>query len=204
MTWVAWPRLVSAPPPFKSTTAAQEARSPALVSRPLPHGLSLPRHVSILLPQATALAQDSTPRQVEVTASRAPALPREAKRDRAAVCDKLIEVFSSRKLEEWRKLIAYSRQWSSLSDSVFSRILERAQQAETPDEKLALQRLHRRLTSVHQELEIYNSLLKRFQDAPAYDWESIIALHRRDLIPSFFDHLQNVIGGMRADPKAQA
>ena len=69
----------------------------------------------------TALAQDSTPRQVEVTASRAPALPREAKRDRAAVCDKLIEVFSSRKLEEWRKLIAYSRQWSSLSDSVFSR-----------------------------------------------------------------------------------
>lgn len=48
-------------------------------------------------------------------------MPREARRDRTAVCDKLIEVFSSRKLEEWRKLIAYSRQWPTLAENVFTR-----------------------------------------------------------------------------------
>lgn len=51
---------------------------------------------------------------------------------------------------------------------VMCRILDKAQMAGTPDEKLALQRLHRRLNSVHEELQIYNSLLQRFKDAPRY------------------------------------
>ncbi len=84
------------------------------------------------------------------------------------------------------------------------RILEKAASAASADEKLALQRLHRRLTSVHEELEIYNSLLQRFKDAPRYDWESITALHRRDLIPSFFDHLQNILGGLASTPTEQS
>lgn len=52
--------------------------------------------------------------------------------------------------------------------SAACRIIDKAQGAATPDEKLALQRLHRRLNSVHEELQIYNSLLQRFKDAPRY------------------------------------
>ena len=84
------------------------------------------------------------------------------------------------------------------------RILEKAASAASPDEKLALQRLHRRLKSIHEELEIYNSLLQRFQDAPRYEWESVVALHRSDLILSFFDHLKNRLGSMASNPTEQA
>ena len=37
-----------------------------------------------------------------------------------------------------------------------------------------------------------------------YDWESIVALHRSDLIPSFFEHLENTVGSLSAVPKEQA
>ena len=37
------------------------------------------------------------------------------------VADKLIDVFRSRKPEDWRKLIGFSSQWAQLADHVFSR-----------------------------------------------------------------------------------
>ena len=37
-----------------------------------------------------------------------------------------------------------------------------------------------------------------------YDWESIVALHRSDLIPSFFEHLENTVGSLSVVPKEQA
>ena len=68
-----------------------------------------------------ATAQENPPQHSAPFEETLPPLPPEAKRQRIAVCDKLINVFSSRKMEDWRKLIAYSRQWPSLADSVLAR-----------------------------------------------------------------------------------
>lgn len=37
------------------------------------------------------------------------------------VADKLIDVFRSRKPEDWRKLIGFSSQWGQLAEHVFAR-----------------------------------------------------------------------------------
>ncbi len=37
------------------------------------------------------------------------------------VSDKLISVFASKNLKEWRKLIAHSSQWPTLAPNVFAR-----------------------------------------------------------------------------------
>ncbi|KAK9816359.1 hypothetical protein WJX74_002362 [Apatococcus lobatus] len=202
---MAWAALPLSSVPLQNLRSFPDVRSLSWPTKTLcVHSHSLPRHASILLPPATAVATEDSHQQSAPAADSMPPLPPEAKRQRIAICDKLINVFSSRKMDEWRKLIAYSRQWPSLADSVLARILDKAQGAATPDEKLALQRLHRRLNSVHEELQIYNSLLQRFKDAPRYDWESIVALHRSDLIPSFFEHLENTVGGLSAVPREQA
>ena len=43
-------------------------------------------------------------------------LREEAREDRRQVCDKIIAVFKAKPSSDWRKLIAFSKQWSSLSD----------------------------------------------------------------------------------------
>lgn len=43
-------------------------------------------------------------------------LREEVQQDRAEVCDKLIKVFQAKPPDEWRKLIAVSKQWPLLCD----------------------------------------------------------------------------------------
>lgn len=40
----------------------------------------------------------------------------EAKQDKIAVCDKIIQIFLQKPSSQWRKLIAFSKQWSSLQE----------------------------------------------------------------------------------------
>lgn len=44
-----------------------------------------------------------------------------AEKEQRMVCDKLIKAFQSKPQNEWRTLIAYSKQWPTLADKVFSR-----------------------------------------------------------------------------------
>ena len=44
-----------------------------------------------------------------------------AKKEQLKVADKLIKAFQSKPQSDWRKLIAFSKQWPQLADSVFSR-----------------------------------------------------------------------------------
>ena len=43
-------------------------------------------------------------------------LREEARKDRIRVCDKIIAVFRAKPSSDWRKLIAFSKQWSSLHE----------------------------------------------------------------------------------------
>jgi hypothetical protein len=55
-------------------------------------------------------------RQAAQASTSGQTLKQEAQRDRAAVADKLIAVFLDKAPAEWRKLIAFSKQWPSLAD----------------------------------------------------------------------------------------
>jgi hypothetical protein len=44
-----------------------------------------------------------------------------AEKEQRMLCDKLIKAFQSKPQSEWRTLIAYSKQWPTLADKVFSR-----------------------------------------------------------------------------------
>lgn len=103
--------------------------------------------------------------------------------------DKLIEVFQSKKAAEWRKLIAYSRQWHMLAQGVLDRIEERAAGEADQEVQLALRKLGRRLATVHGELSLYQQLIDKFRAAPSSDWEGMVSLHRTSMGGEFFKYL---------------
>eukprot|EP00884_Botryococcus_braunii_P001959 jgi/Botrbrau1/11764/Bobra.0195s0089.1 len=142
-------------------------------------------------------------RQGQPSSADAAPIPRSFKQqavaDRTAIADKLIAVFEQRSTEEWRKLIAFSKQWPALADGVFDRMEMLSQQAEDPARALELRRLSRRLKSVHTELSDYNQTIAKFREAPPEDWEALVGELRAQLPADFFEHLENVIRAVPAD-----
>ena len=64
-----------------------------------------------------AQASSAQARQAGTASTSAPTtLKEEVQQDRAEVCDKLIKVFLAKSPDEWRKLIAVSKQWPLLCD----------------------------------------------------------------------------------------
>ena len=59
---------------------------------------------------------EAAARQAAQASTSGQTLKQEAQQDRAAVADKLIAVFADKAPAEWRKLIAFSKQWPSLAD----------------------------------------------------------------------------------------
>lgn len=66
------------------------------------------------------------------------------------VCDKLIEVFLVDKptSTDWRRLLAFSREWNNLRAHFYQRCQERADEEENPEMKHKLLRLRRKLKEV--------------------------------------------------------
>ena len=66
------------------------------------------------------------------------------------VCDRLIEVFliEKTKPEEWRKLLAFSKEWTNIRDHFFKRCKVRAEQEIDPKRKGDLLKLSRKLKEV--------------------------------------------------------
>ncbi|PSC75274.1 cytochrome P450 [Micractinium conductrix] len=131
------------------------------------------------------------------TAAQGGSLKAEAVASNREVSDKLIEVFRSKKPAEWRKLIAYSRQWPVLARGVLDRIEERAAEAAAAageeggeaEEARELRKLGRRVATVHEELTVYQQLLDKFRAAPSRDWEGMVSLHRGAMGGEFFKYV---------------
>ncbi|KAK9902256.1 hypothetical protein WJX75_009762 [Coccomyxa subellipsoidea] len=110
-----------------------------------------------------------------------------------SVADKLISVFANKTPTEWRKLIAFSKQWPTLADSVFERLEERMENEGNFSGKSNLKKLARRLRSVHEELTEYNDLLQSFSTMGTHEWESFVATNRPSFTSDFFQHAENLI-----------
>ena len=125
--------------------------------------------------------------------SRPGSLRAEAEQSNREVYDRLIDVFLARNSEDWRKLIAHSQQWPTLSEGVLKRMEERAVQADIEaeeEEARRLRRTARRLKSVSDELSDYAALVTKYRSAPSREWESMVALYRNALSGDFFDYIE--------------
>lgn len=71
------------------------------------------------------------------------------------VCDRLIEVFliEKTKPEEWRKLLAFSKEWTNIREHFFRRCKVRAEQEIDPKRKGELLKLSRKLKEVCPSLQ---------------------------------------------------
>lgn len=72
------------------------------------------------------------------------------------VCDKLIEVFMVDKprATDWRRLLAFSREWDNIRPHFFSRCQEKADVETDPGMKHRLLRLARKLKEVRRFLSL--------------------------------------------------
>lgn len=119
------------------------------------------------------------------------------------VYDQLIQAFRERTRDEWRKLLAVSREWPKLSTGVYARILELAEAAE-PDEALQLQRLHRTLGETDAEINGYANTFEEFLSTSEEEWEALVGVRRAALPATFFEYLQMRISSLDEEEHKQA
>lgn len=117
--------------------------------------------------------------------------------------DKLIEVFRQRPGTEWRKLIAFSTQWTKLAPGVLARIDERAGAQTDEQQRLELRKLSRQLKEVHEETLQYRNLVQRFRDSQAEEWEGIVAAQRAALTSEFFAFLESLAKAAASNQQEQ-
>ena len=72
-----------------------------------------------------------------------------------------------------------------------------------PETKLKLRRFLRSITSAHKEVAAHAALLKKFEDAKAVEYDSIVAGNRDAITPGFFEYLQHVVVAEKEDPVRQ-
>ncbi|CAN0900755.1 Uncharacterized protein At4g37920 [Linum grandiflorum] len=106
------------------------------------------------------------------------------------VCDKLIEVFmvDVPTPTDWRRLLAFSREWDSIRPHFFKRCQDRADDETDLGKKHNLLRLSRKLKEVDEDVQRHNELLAAIRKAPS-ELSEIVARRRKDFTEEFFVHL---------------
>ncbi|GMI82876.1 hypothetical protein like AT1G36320 [Hibiscus trionum] len=109
------------------------------------------------------------------------------------VCDKLIEVFLVDKPTptDWRRLIAFSKEWNNIRTHFFQRCQDRADNEGDPGMKHKLLRLGRKLKEIDEDVQRHNELLEVIKAAPS-EINEIVARRRKDFTKEFFVHIHTV------------
>ncbi|KAI4305831.1 hypothetical protein L6164_029173 [Bauhinia variegata] len=120
------------------------------------------------------------------------------------VCDKLIDVFMVDKPTptDWRRLIAFSKEWNNIRPHFFRRCEYRADSENDPGMKQKLLRLGRKLKEVDEDVQRHNELLEVIKRAPS-EISEIVSNRRKDFTKEFFLHLHTVAASYHDNPKAQ-
>ncbi|KAI6689363.1 hypothetical protein NL676_026191 [Syzygium grande] len=120
------------------------------------------------------------------------------------VCDKLIEVFLVDKPTptDWRRLLAFSKEWSHIRPHFFRRCQERADNEDNPGMKHKLLRLGRKLKEVDEDVQRHNELLEVIRTAPS-EINEVVARRRKDFTKEFFVHVHTVAESYYDNPSEQ-
>ncbi|RLM80519.1 uncharacterized protein C2845_PM12G12200 [Panicum miliaceum] len=121
------------------------------------------------------------------------------------ICDKLIGVFMVDKPTptDWRKLLAFSREWDNIRPHFFKRCQERADAESNPEMKHKLLRLGRKLKEVDEDVQRHNELLEVVKSTPSNKISAIVAKRRKDFTVEFFNHLYYVAESYHDEPEKQ-
>ncbi|CAM0958893.1 unnamed protein product [Alopecurus aequalis] len=121
------------------------------------------------------------------------------------ISDKLIGVFMVDKPTptDWRKLLAFSREWDNIRPHFFKRCRERADAEPNPEMKHTLLRLARKLKEIDEDVQRHNELFEVVRSTPSEKIGSVIAKRRKDFTVEFFNHLYYVAESYKDDPDKQ-
>ncbi|CAK8531181.1 unnamed protein product [Lathyrus sativus] len=120
------------------------------------------------------------------------------------VCDKLIGVFLVDKPTptDWRKLLAFSREWNNIRPHFFARCHDKAVSETNPAMKEKLLRLARKLKEIDEDVQRHNVLLDVIRKDLS-EISNIVAKRRKDFTNEFFEHLHTVIQSYHDDAEKQ-
>lgn len=120
------------------------------------------------------------------------------------VCDKLIEVFMVDKptTTDWRRILAFSKEWTNIRPHFFTRCQERADAEHNPEMKHKLLRLGRKLREIDDDVQRHDELLNVIRGA-ASDISAVVARRRKDFTKEFFMHLHTVAESYYDNPAEQ-
>eukprot|EP00250_Pteridium_aquilinum_P004743 c14943_g1_i1 orf=610-2004(-) len=120
------------------------------------------------------------------------------------VSDRLIEVFLIEKTtsEEWRKLLAFSKEWPNIRAHFFKRCGARAEQELDPERKGNLLKLLRKLKEVDDDMERHNELLAYVKEN-LENIDIVVARRRKDFTNDFFQHLELLYQASYEEPEHQ-
>ncbi|CAH9128294.1 unnamed protein product [Cuscuta epithymum] len=124
--------------------------------------------------------------------------------DMIRVCDKLIEVFMVDKPTptDWKRLIAFSREWTNIRPHFYERCLERADKESDFEMKHKLLRLSRKLKEIDNDIQRHNELLEAIRNSPCEITE-IVTRRRKDFTKEFFFHVNNLAESYYDNPDEQ-
>ncbi|XVE60421.1 hypothetical protein DITRI_Ditri05aG0127300 [Diplodiscus trichospermus] len=120
------------------------------------------------------------------------------------VCDKLIEIFLVDKPTptDWRRLLAFSKEWSDIRPHFFQHCQDRADVVGDPGMKHKLLRLGRKLKEIDEDVQRHNELLEVIKSAPS-EISEIVARRRKDFTKEFFVHIHSVAESYYDNPTEQ-
>ncbi|KAH7445750.1 hypothetical protein KP509_01G022600 [Ceratopteris richardii] len=120
------------------------------------------------------------------------------------VADKLIDIFLVERTtsDEWRKLLAFSKEWNKIRPHFFKRCRARAEQENDPERKGNLSRLCRKLKEVDDDMERHNELFS-FAKANETDIYTVVTRRRKDFTLDFFQHLELLYQASYQQPDQQ-
>ncbi|XP_024392048.1 uncharacterized protein At4g37920 [Physcomitrium patens] len=116
------------------------------------------------------------------------------------VCDKLIDVFlvEKTKPEDWRILIAFSKEWPTIRPYFFRRCDSQAKAAVDPKKRADLLKLVRQMKEVDDDMQRHDKTIAMLKESPL-ELDTIVARHRQDFTGDFFQHLHLRIEACRND-----
>lgn len=111
----------------------------------------------------------------------------------STVCDRMIDVFMTEKpnSSDWRKLLAFTEEWTKIRPHFFNRCRMRADDSNDPETKQNLLRLLRKVKEVDDDMQRHDELFKQLRENPL-EIDTVVARRRKDFTRDFFEHL-NII-----------
>lgn len=109
------------------------------------------------------------------------------------MCDKMIDVFlvDFPNASDWRKCLAFSKQWSIVRLHFFRHCQEKAFSEKDPGIKQRLLRLERKIKEIDDDVQRHNDLIDVVKSSSS-DVTDIVCRRRKDFTKEFFEHLQLV------------